>query len=232
MELRPLVKIRNRNRDCINPAKYSQIARYPSQRCKNGAIPQLSAEFYGPLLNQLAVRRFRRCGAAKLPLWHRRSPSQKGGRDRPIPAAAPSSTTNPQPGHLPEMARRQRHRQCGYLSRAIRLVGAPQSRPDTSGAAVLASSLVGLNLGPSVPWRTRGQSSHPGRVIARDAVSLTVSLPEQGEYVLRVRWSRYLTASNGCMRPAEDGWSRSWLNTPGTAEIEGSFASRLVDASS
>ena len=54
----------------------------------------------------------------------------------------------------------------------------------------------------------------PGRVVARDAVSLTVSLPDPGEYVVRLHWSRYLTASNGCMRPTEDGWSMSWLNTP------------------
>ena len=66
--------------------------------------------------------------------------------------------------------------------------------------------------------------SPPGQVIARDAVSLTVSLPEPGEYVVRVRWSPYLTASNGCMRPTEDGWSMVVVEHPGTTEIEGSFA--------
>ena len=66
--------------------------------------------------------------------------------------------------------------------------------------------------------------SPPGQVIARDAVSLTVSLPEPGEYVVRVRWSRYLTVSNGCMRPTDDGWSMVVVERPGTAEIKGSFA--------
>jgi hypothetical protein len=68
--------------------------------------------------------------------------------------------------------------------------------------------------------------SPPARVIARDAVSLTASLPEPGEYVVRVRWSRYLTASNGCMRPTEDGWSMIVVEHPGTAKIEGSLAPR------
>ncbi|HEX3206181.1 MAG TPA: hypothetical protein VHQ68_08070 [Propionibacteriaceae bacterium] len=66
----------------------------------------------------------------------------------------------------------------------------------------------------------------PGQVVARDAASLTVSLPEPGAYVVRVRWSRYLTASNGCMQPTEDGWSMIVVEHPGTAEIEGSFAPR------
>jgi hypothetical protein len=64
----------------------------------------------------------------------------------------------------------------------------------------------------------------PGRVVARDAVSLTVSLPDPGHYVVRVRWSRYLTASIGCMRPTEDGWSMIVVEHPGTAKIDGSLA--------
>jgi len=63
----------------------------------------------------------------------------------------------------------------------------------------------------------------PGRVIARDAVSLTVSLPDPGEYVVRLRWSPYLTASNGCMRPTGDGWSVIVVEQPGTAKIHGSL---------
>jgi hypothetical protein len=68
--------------------------------------------------------------------------------------------------------------------------------------------------------------SPPAQVIARDAVSLTASLPEPGEYVVRVRWSWYLTASNGCMRPTEDGWSMIVIEHPGTTKIEGSLAPR------
>jgi hypothetical protein len=68
--------------------------------------------------------------------------------------------------------------------------------------------------------------SFPGRVIARDPVSLTVSLPEPGEYVVRVRWSRYLSTSDGCMRPTEDGWSVLAVERSGTTTIEGSLAPR------
>jgi hypothetical protein len=68
--------------------------------------------------------------------------------------------------------------------------------------------------------------SPPGRVVARDAVSLTVSVPEPGEYVVRVRGSRYVSASNGCMRPTGDGWSTLVVEQPGTVTIEGSLTPR------
>jgi hypothetical protein len=68
--------------------------------------------------------------------------------------------------------------------------------------------------------------SSPGQVVARDPVSLTVSLPEPGEYVVRVRWSRFVSASNGCMRPTEDGWSAVVVEQPGTVKIEGSLLPR------
>jgi hypothetical protein len=68
--------------------------------------------------------------------------------------------------------------------------------------------------------------SLPGQVTARDGVSLTVSLPEPGEYVVRVHWSRYLSASNGCVRPAEDEWSIVVVDHPATVKIEGSLTPR------
>jgi hypothetical protein len=68
--------------------------------------------------------------------------------------------------------------------------------------------------------------SAPGRVVARDAISLTVALPQPGEYVVRVRWSPYLSASSGCMRRAEGGWSQIVMQQPGTVKIEGSLAPR------
>jgi hypothetical protein len=68
--------------------------------------------------------------------------------------------------------------------------------------------------------------SPPGQAIARDGVSLTVSLPDPGEYVVRVRWSRYLSASSGCMRPAENGWSMVVVQQPGTVKIQGSLGAR------
>ena len=66
--------------------------------------------------------------------------------------------------------------------------------------------------------------SSPGRVIARDPVSLTLSLPEPGEYSVRVHWSRYLSVSNGCVKPAPDGWSVVVVQDPGTVKIKGSLA--------
>jgi hypothetical protein len=68
--------------------------------------------------------------------------------------------------------------------------------------------------------------SPPGQVVARDPVSLTVSLPEPGEYVVRVRWSRFVSASSGCVRPTEDGWSVVVVQHPSTVKIEGSMAPR------
>jgi len=73
--------------------------------------------------------------------------------------------------------------------------------------------------------------SYPGQLIDRGPVSLTVSLPEPGEYVVRLRWSRYLTASNGCMRPTHDGWSMVVIERPGTAKVEGSLLPRHCDPS-
>jgi hypothetical protein len=68
--------------------------------------------------------------------------------------------------------------------------------------------------------------SPPGQVVARDPVSFTVSLPEPGEYVVRVRWSRFVSASSGCVRPTEDGWSVVVVQHPSTVKIEGSLAPR------
>ena len=68
--------------------------------------------------------------------------------------------------------------------------------------------------------------SYPGRVITRDPVSITVSLPQSGEYVLRVRWSRYLSASEGCIRPTADGWSAVVVGRSDTVKIEGSLTPR------
>lgn len=68
--------------------------------------------------------------------------------------------------------------------------------------------------------------SPPGQVVARDPVSVTLSLPEPGDYVVRVRWSRYVSASTGCVKPAEDGWTTVMIEQPGTAKIEGTLAPR------
>jgi len=68
--------------------------------------------------------------------------------------------------------------------------------------------------------------SAPGQVVARDADSLTVSLPKPGEYLIRVHWSRYLSASNGCVRPTPSRWSTVVVEQPGTVKIQGSLVPR------
>jgi hypothetical protein len=68
--------------------------------------------------------------------------------------------------------------------------------------------------------------SPPGRVVTRDEVSLTVELPEPGEYQLRVRWSRFLSTSTGCLRQAPGGWSVLVVEQPGTFTIEGGITPR------
>jgi hypothetical protein len=68
--------------------------------------------------------------------------------------------------------------------------------------------------------------STPGRIIGRDGASLTISLPEAGEYVVRVHWSRYLSTSAGCVQPAEGGWTTLVVDQPGTAKIKGSLLPR------
>lgn len=66
--------------------------------------------------------------------------------------------------------------------------------------------------------------SAPGQAVARNADSLTVSLPKSGQYEIRVHWSRYLSASAGCVRPADSGWSTLVVDHPGTVKIYGSLA--------
>ena len=68
--------------------------------------------------------------------------------------------------------------------------------------------------------------SAPGQVAARDAISMTVSLPEPGAYVVRVHWSRYLSVSDGCVRPSDDGWSEVAVERPGTVKLHASLAPR------
>ena len=68
--------------------------------------------------------------------------------------------------------------------------------------------------------------SPPGRVVARDAISLTLAVPDPGAYVVRVRWSPFVSASSGCVRRAEGGWSEVVVQQPATVKIEGSLAPR------
>jgi len=66
--------------------------------------------------------------------------------------------------------------------------------------------------------------SPPGQVVARDPVSLTLFLPQRGDYVVRVRWSRFVSSSAGCVQPAAGGWTTVTVDQPGTVKIEGTLA--------
>jgi hypothetical protein len=68
--------------------------------------------------------------------------------------------------------------------------------------------------------------SPPGQVVARDPVSLTLFLPQRGDYVVRVRWSRYVSSSIGCVRPAVGGWTMVTVDQADTVKIEGTLTPR------
>ena len=196
--------------------------------------PALSAEFYAPLLNQLAVRRA--AGPIEVVPTLRRGEAAfvapavaiAKGWSRPADTGRNAIFYD---GSLNADTYRK------WLDdNAISYVAISQGPYDWSAPDEVALVRGGLPYLQEA-WSDRTWTlyavanprpviSPPGQVIARDAVSLTVSLPEPGDYVVRVRWSRYLTASNGCMRPAEDGWSTIVVEHSGTAEIEGSFAPR------
>jgi hypothetical protein len=65
--------------------------------------------------------------------------------------------------------------------------------------------------------------SSPGRQLSRNAVSLTVDLPAAGAYDLRVRWSRWLSASTGCLEPGPGGWTRVVVDQPTTVRVASSL---------
>ena len=50
--------------------------------------------------------------------------------------------------------------------------------------------------------------SRPGRVLGRGPDWITLDLPAAGEYDLRVHWSRWLSASTGCLERGPAGWTR------------------------
>jgi len=66
--------------------------------------------------------------------------------------------------------------------------------------------------------------SAPGRQLRRDAVSITLDLPAAGSYDVKVRWSRWLAASAGCVEPGPSGWSRIVVDRPSTIRLAASIA--------
>jgi hypothetical protein len=196
--------------------------------------PALSAAFYAPLLDQLTARGVD--GPIEV------VPTQRRGEAATVPPVVPIARgwfrqvdieRNPifYNGTLNSDTYR------AWLDdNAISYVAVSDGPYDWSAPDEAALVRGGLPYLEAVWWNQdwtlyavanpRPVISSPGRVIARDPVSLTVSLPEPGEYALRVRWSRYLSASEGCLRQTEDGWSTVVVERSGTVRIEGSLSPR------
>jgi hypothetical protein len=194
--------------------------------------PALSAEFYTPLLHQLAARRV--AGPIEVVPTRRRG---EAAFVAPVVPIAKGWSRQADTGRNAIFYNRTLNADTYRTwldDNAISYVAISQGPYDWSAPDEAALVRDGLPYLQKV-WSNQNWSLYavtnprpviapPGRVVARDAVSLTVSLPDPGEYVVRVRWSRYLTASNGCMRPTEDGWSMIVVEHPGTTKINSSLA--------
>jgi hypothetical protein len=194
--------------------------------------PALSAEFYTPLLHQLAARRV--AGPIEVVPTRRRGEAAFVAPVVPIAKGwSRQADTGRNAIFYNRTVNADTYRR--WLDdNAISYVAISQGPYDWSAPDEVTLVRDGLPYLQKV-WSNQNWSLYavanprpviapPGRVVARDAVSLTVSLPDPGEYVVRVRWSRYLTASNGCMRPTEDGWSMIVVEHPGTTKIDSSLA--------
>jgi hypothetical protein len=196
--------------------------------------PALSAEFYAPLLDQLVARGV--AGPIEV------VPTQRRGEAAfvaPVVAIARgwsrAADTGRHPIFYDGTLTAETYRKW-LQNNAISYVAISEGPYDWSASDEVTLVRRGLPYLQAVwsdqTWtlyavtNPRPVISSPGRVIARGPVSVTVSVPEPGEYVVRVHWSRYLSASNGCMRPTEDGWSMLVVEQPGTVTIEGSLTPR------
>jgi hypothetical protein len=201
--------------------------------------PALSAGFYAPLLNQLTARRV--AGPIEV------VPTQRRGEAAFIAPVVPiakgwsrQADTGRNAIFYDGTLNADTYRKW-LEDNAISYVAISNGPYDWSAPEEVTLVRGGLPYLQTVWWdktwtlyavtKPRPVIAPPGQVVARDAVSLTVSLPEPGEYVVRLRWSRYLTASNGCMRPTEDGWSMVVVERPGTTKIKGSLLPRHCDPS-
>lgn len=201
--------------------------------------PALSAEFYAPLLNQLAARRV--SGPIEV------VPTQRRGEAAFVAPVVPIAKGWSRQADTGRNAIFYDGTLDAYTYRkwladnAISYVAISNGPYDWSAPDEVTLVRGGLPYLQAVWWdktwtlyavtEPRPVISLPGRLIDRGPVSLTVSLPEPGEYVVRLRWSRYLSTSNGCMRPTEDGWSMVVVERAGTAKIEGSLQPRHCDPS-
>ena len=196
--------------------------------------PALSAEFYAPLLDQLASR------GAPGPIEV--VPTQRRGEAAIVAAVVPIARgwsrqldTGRHPIFYNGSLNADTYRQWldDNAITHVALSNGPYDWAAPKEAALVRSGLPYLQEVWSNPTWTlyavtnpRPVISSPGRIIGRDGVSLTLSLPEAGEYVVRVHWSRYLSTSAGCVRPAEGVWTTLVVDQPGTAKIKGSLLPR------
>jgi hypothetical protein len=196
--------------------------------------PTLSPQFYAPLLNQLTVRRA--AGPIEVVPTRRRG---EAAFVAPVVAIAKGWSRQADTGRNPifyEGTLNPDTYRKWLDDNAISYVAISQGPHDWSASDEVSLVRQGQPYLQPVWWNQtwtlyavtnpRPVISPPGRVVARDAASMTVSLPEPGAYVVRVRWSHYLSTTNGCMRPTDDGWSMIVVEHAGTAEIEGSLAPR------
>ncbi len=196
--------------------------------------PALSAEFYAPLLDQLVARGV--SGPIEVVPTLRRG---EAAAVAPVVAIARGWSRQVDTGRNPLFydgtlnADTYRKWLDDNAISYVAISNGPHEWAATDEATLVGRGLPYLQ----AVWSDRTWTLHavtnprpvispPGRVLGRDAVSLTAFLPEPGEYVVRVRWSRYLSASDGCMRPAEGGWSKVVVEHSGIVKIEGSLPPR------
>ena len=196
--------------------------------------PALRADFYAPLLDQLVAREV--AGPIEVVPTLRRG---EAAFVAPVVALAKGWSRAPDTGRHPIFydgtltADTYRQWLDNNAISYVALSAGPYDWAATQEAALVHNGLPYLHaVWSDKAWTLYAVTkpgpviSPPGRVIARGPVSLTVSLPEPGDFVVRVHWSRYLSASTGCMRPTEDGWSMLVVEQPGIVKIEGSLAPR------
>jgi len=196
--------------------------------------PALNAKFYAPLLDQLSARRV--TGPIEVVPTLRRGEAAEVAPVVPIARGwSRQVDTGNSPIFYDRTLNAENYREWldDNAVSYVALSTGPYDWAATDEAALVRRGLPYLKPVWSDPTWTlyavtnpRPVLSAPGQVIARDAVSLTISLPKPGEYALRVRWSPYVSVTNGCVKPAEGGWSTVVVQNPGVVKVEGSLAPR------
>jgi hypothetical protein len=194
--------------------------------------PALSSEFYAPLLHQLRARKV--VGPIEVVPTRRRG---EAAAVAPVVPIARGWSRQVDTGNSPIFydgtlnADTYREWLDDNAISYVAISPGPYDWASSDEAALVRNGLPYLQAVWSDPtWTLYAVTSPqpvistPGQLMARDADSLTVSLPKPGEYLIRVHWSRYLSASNGCVRPADGGWSTLVVEQPGTVNIQGSLA--------